>query len=232
MYKIVFHFFLVFNFSLVLSSTIQAQKWNFGTHIGLTLTKMLWADKADDQQGFFIQYPETQFRQSYGIGLSADYQFNEKLYSPLHFDFYSKRFSVSTGGIVQAFDENGQWIAISADHLDYRLHQLAFAGGIGYKIMKHLGIELLPYFHLSASNQDIKIGEVIDWQKDEGFQQAYDFGVSGYLRGNFKKIYLKAGYQYGLRRITEYSVVDANGASLGKFPIRNTMILIILGYQF
>lgn len=232
MNRISFKLPLIILFSIIFSSTTQAQKWNFGAHIGLTSTKMLWANKIEDQPWVYIQYPETQFRQSYGLGLSADYQFNEKFYSPFQFDFYSKKFSISTGGVVQAVNENGQWIAIRADYLDYRLHQVALSSGMGYKIMNYLSVEILPYFQLSASDQDIKIGEVIDWQKDEGFQQDYDFGISGYFRVNLKKFYLKAGYQYGLRQITEYSVVDANGAPVGKFPIRNTMFLFLMGYQF
>jgi hypothetical protein len=224
---------LIILFSIIFTSTTHAQKWNFGAHIGLTSTKMLWVDKIEDQPWAYIQYPETQFRQSFSAGLSADYKYNDKFYSPFQLDFYSKRFSISVdGGVVQAFDENGQWIAIRADYLDYRLNQLAFSGGIGYFFIPQLAIEIQPYFHNSISEQQIKVGEVIKWQKDEGFQQDYDFGISGYIRGNFSKFYLKVGYQYGLREITEYSVVDANGAPVGKFPIRNTMFLILMGYQF
>jgi hypothetical protein len=77
--------------------------------------------------------------------------------------------------------------------------------------------------------QQIKGCEIITWRKDDGFQQSFDLGISGYLRGNF---YLKAGYQYGIREITEYGAVDAIGASLGKFPIRNTIMLLMMGHQF
>lgn len=233
MNKIASQVLLIINLLLIFSYTTQAQKWNLGARIGMTSTKMLWADKIEDQPWAYIQYPATQFRQSFGAGISADYKYNNKFYSPFQLDFYSKRFSISVdGGVVQAFDENGQWIAIRADYLDYRLNQLALSGGIGYWFMHQLAIEIQPYFHTSISEQQIKIGKVIDWQKDEGFQQDYDFGISGYIRGNFSKFYLKAGYQYGLREITEYSLIDANGAPVGKFPIRNTMFLFLMGYQF
>lgn len=233
MNKIAFQVLLIINLLLIFSNTTQAQKWNLGAHIGMTSTKMLWADKVEDQPWAYIQYPETQFRQSFSAGLSADYKYNDKFYSPFQLDFYSKRFSISVdGGVVQAFDENGQWIAIRADYLDYRLNQLALSGGIGYLFMTQLGIEIQPYIHVSLTEQQIKVGEVIDWQKDDGFQQSYDFGISGYIRGNFNKFYLKAGYQYGIREIAEYSVVDASGAPVGKFPIRNTMFIFLMGYQF
>lgn len=233
MHKIAYQLQLIIGIFFILLNVSYGQRWNFGAHLGLTSSKMLWVDKIEDQPWAYIQYPATQFRQSFGAGISANYKFNDEFYSPFQLDFYTKRFSISVdGGVVQAFDDNGQWIAIRADYLDYRLNQLAFSGGIGYLFMHQLAIEIQPYFHTSISEQQIKIGKVIDWQKDEGFQQDYDFGVSGYICGNFSKFYLKAGYQYGLRQITEYSLLDANGANIGKFPIRNTMFLFLMGYQF
>jgi hypothetical protein len=234
MNKIAFQVLLIINLLLIFSyTTTQAQKWNLSPHLGVTSSKMLWTDKYEGAKYFLaIPYPETQFRQSFSVGLSADYNYNEKFYSPFHFDIYNKRFSISTGGLVQTIDENGQLLYIQSDYLDYRFTQMALSGGIGYLFITQLGIEIQPYFHVSLTEQQIKVGEVIDWQKDDGFQQGYDFGISGYIRGNFNKFYLKAGYQYGIREIAEYSVVDAQGGSLGKFPIRNTMFLFLMGYQF
>ncbi|HMR87263.1 MAG TPA: hypothetical protein PKD51_03880 [Saprospiraceae bacterium] len=233
MNKIAFHVLLIINLLLFFSYTTHAQKWNLGAHIGVTASKMHWTDKYEGAKYFLaIPYPETQFRQSFSVGLSADYIYNEKVYSPFHFDIYNKRFSISTGGLVQAIDENGQLLYIQSDFLDYRFTQMALSGGIGYLFIPQLGIEIQPYFHVSLTELQIKVGEVIKWQKDDGFQQGYDFGISGYMRGNFSKFYLKAGYQYGIREIAEYSVVDAQGGSLGKFPIRNTMFLFLMGYKF
>lgn len=214
------------------SLSARAQSWEWGAHVGATYSKMLWADKVEDNPWLSIQYPETQFRLSYALGLSSSYRYSTRLYSPFQLDFYNKRFSVSTGGVVNAFDDNGQYISIQADYLDYQLHQLAFSAGIGYNVLKGLSIEAMPYFHFSLGTQKIKVADVIAWREDVNFQQDTDFGISGYLRGGAGHFYAKAGYQYGLRRIEEYAVFDENGLALGKFPIRNTMFLLMAGYSF
>lgn len=183
MNKIAFQLLTILLLQFLFTAQILSQKWNYGAHIGMTSTKMLWADKYEEAKYYLaIPYPETQFRHSFSVGLSADYNYNEKFYSPFHFDIYNKRFSVSTGGVVKAIDENGQLLYIQSDYLDYRLNQMALSGGIGYLFIPQLGIEIQPYFHVSLTDQQIKVGEVIKWQKDDGFQQDYDFGVSGYLR--------------------------------------------------
>lgn len=212
------------------SSPSQAQNWQWGAHVGATYSKMLWANKAEDSPGLSVLYPETQFRPSYAAGISSGYSYSTRFYSPFQLDLYNKRFSISTGGVVNAFDADGQYIAIQADYLDYQLHQLAFSAGIGYKMLEALSVEVMPYVHYSLGTQKIKIADVIAWREDVNFQQDYDFGISGYLKGGFGHFYAKAGYQYGLRNIEEYAVFDANGSALGKFPIRNTMFLLIVGY--
>ncbi|MBK7522684.1 MAG: hypothetical protein IPI53_00470 [Saprospiraceae bacterium] len=222
---------LLFLFVCVNVFYANSQKVNVGVHLGMTTTKMLWADKMDDEPWSAIQYPETQFRTSYSAGFSVDYLYNSRFYSPFQLDFYNKRFSISTGGVVQAFHQ-GQWIAIRSDYLDYRLSQLAISGGIGYLVYKQIGVEILPYIHVSLTDQEIKVEPVIDWQKTESFQQDFDYGISGYLSYKYKHIYVKAGYQYGLRSIREYSGFDAVGAFIGKFPIRNTMFFFLAGYRF
>lgn len=230
-----FTHYITFSFLIVISlftSTIQAQKWNFGAHLGLTSTKMLWG-KLEGEPWNYIKSPATQFRQSFGAGISADYQYNGKFYSPFQLDFYTKRFSISVNsGVVQAIDENGQRIAVKTNYLDYRLNQLALSGGIGYLFIPQLAIEIQPYVHASLTDQQIKIGNVVKWKKSEGFQQDYDLGISGYLRGNFKPFFLKVGYHYGFRKISEYILHNSINGSDVKFPIRNTMFLFLMGYQF
>jgi hypothetical protein len=208
-------------------SHAQWEKW--GVHAGATHTRMLWADKVKDSPW---QAPETQFRLSYALGLSSSYKYSSRFYSPFQLDFYNKRFSVSARGIIFVFDDQGQTIAIQADYLDYQLNQLAFSGGIGYNVFKGLAVEAMPYIHFSMGAQKIKIGDVIPWREDVNFPQKYDFGISGYLRGNVSHFYAKAGYQYGLRKIEDYAIFDANGQSLGVLPSRNTMFLLVLGYSF
>jgi hypothetical protein len=190
---------------------------------------MLWADKVKDSP---LEVPETPFRLSYALGLSSNYRYSTRFYSPFQLDFYNKRFSVSTEGTVFAIDDQGQNIAIRADHLDYQLNQLAFSAGMGYNVLKGLAVEAMPYLHFSLGKQKIKVGDVIPWREDVNFQQDYDFGISGYLRGDVGDFYAKAGYQYGLRKMEEYAIFDDNGSSLGKLPTRNTMFLLVVGYSF
>ncbi|HRD80817.1 MAG TPA: hypothetical protein PLL53_08675 [Saprospiraceae bacterium] len=90
------------------SLSARAQSWEWGAHLGATYSKMLWADKVEDNPWVFIQYPETQFRLSYALGLSSSYRYSTRWYGPFQLDFYNKRFSVSTGGRGNAFDDNGQ----------------------------------------------------------------------------------------------------------------------------
>lgn len=207
----------------------QAQSWQWGAHVGTTYNKMLWADKPKDSPW---EPPETQFMLSYALGISSSYRYSTRFYSPFQLDFYNKRFSVSTGGTVYTFNDQGQYILIKADYLDYQLKQLAFAGGIGYNVLKGLAVEAMPYFHFSLGTQKIKVGDVIPWREDVNFQQDYDFGISGYLRGDVGPFYAKAGYQNGLRKMEEYAIFDLNGSSLGKLPSRNTMFLLVVGYSF
>ena len=207
----------------------QAQSWQLGAHVGATYSKMLWADQVKDSP---LKVPETPFRLSYALGLSSSYRYSTRFYSPVQLDFYNKRFAVSTGGTVFAIDDQGQYIAIQADHLDYQLNQLALSVGMGYNVLKGLAVEAMPYIHYSLGTQKIKVDDVIAWREDVNFQQDYDFGISGYLRGDIGPLYAKAGYQYGLRKIEEYAIFDANGQELGKLPIRNTMFLLVVGYSF
>ncbi len=213
----------------ICSLPTQAQSWQLGAHVGTTFTKMLWADQVKDSP---LTVPETQFRLSYELGISSSYRYSTQFYSPFQLDFYNKRFSVSTGGTVFAIDDQGQYIAIQADHLDYQLNQLALSVGLGYNVLKGIAVEAMPYIHYSLGTQKIKVADVIAWREDVNFQQNYDFGISGYLRGDTGPFYAKAGYQYGLRKIEEYAIFDANGQGLGKLPIRNTMFLLIVGYSF
>lgn len=213
------------------ASRAHAQDWQFGAHVGATYSKMLWADKTEDSPWLTIQYPETAFRPSYAVGITSGYRYSERFYSPFQLDFHNKRFAIATGGVVQTADENGQFLTIQADYLDYQLNQLAFSAGIGYNVWKSLAVEVMPYVHYSLGTQKIKIADVIDWREDMTFQQDNDFGISGYLRASVGHVYAKAGYQYGLKRIEEYSAFDANGVPLGKFPIRNTMFLLVVGYS-
>ena len=206
-----------------------AQSWQWGAHVGATYSKMLWADKVKDSPW---EAPETQFRLSYALGISSSYRYSTRFYSPFQLDFYTKRFSVSTGGQGNAINDQGQYIAIKADYLDYQLNQLAFSGGMGYDVLKGLAVEAMPYIHFSLGTQKIKVADVIPWREDVNFQQQYDFGISGYLRGYVDHFYAKAGYQYGLRKIEEYAIFDANGQGLGKLTTRNTMFLLIVGYSF
>jgi hypothetical protein len=207
----------------------HAQSWQLGAHIGTTYSKLLWAGKIKDSP---LKVPETQFRFSYALGLSSVNHYSTRFYSPAQLDFYNKRFSVSTGGTVFAINDQGQFTAIKADHFDYQLNQLALSVGLGYNVSESLAVEALPYFHYSLGTQKIKIADVISWREDVNFQQDYDFGISGYLRGTVSDFYAKAGYQYGLRKIEEYAIFDANGQGLGKLPIRNTMFLLVVGYSF
>jgi hypothetical protein len=207
----------------------HAQSWQWGAHGGATYTKMLWADKVKDSP---LEVPETPFRPSYALGITSSYRYSTRFYSPFQLDFYNKRFSVSTEGTVFAIDDQGQNIAIRADHLDYQLNQLAFSAGMGYNVLKGLAVEAMPYLHFSLGTQKIKVADVIPWREDVNFQQDYDFGISGYLRGDVGPIYAKAGYQYGLRKMEEYAIFDDIGQGLGKLPTRITMFLLIVGYSF
>lgn len=208
----------------------HAQSWQWGAHGGATYTKMHWADQPEDSQ---LEVPETQFRLSYALGISSSYRYSARFYSPFQLDFYNKRFSVSTGGTVFTFNDQGQYIAIKADYLDYQLNQLAFSAGIGYNVLKKgFAVEAMPYLHFSLGTQKIKVADVIAWREDVSFQQDYDYGISGYLRGDVGPFYAKAGYQHGLRKMLEYAIFDANGQGLGKLPTRNTMFLVVVGYTF
>lgn len=221
----------IFTFLLCLCSLLtHAQSWQWGIHGGATYTRMLWPGKVKDSPW---QPPETQFRLSYALGFSGNYRYSTRFYSPAQLDYYNKRFSVSTLGTVYTFNDQGQYIAIKADHLDYQLNQLALSAGIGYKVLKKgLAVEAMPYLHFSLGKQKIKVGEIIPWREDVNFPQRYDFGIAGYLRGDVGHFYAKAGYQYGLREIEEYAIFDVNGSSLGRLTTRNTMFLLLVGYSF
>lgn len=208
----------------------HAQAWQWGAHGGATYSKMHWVDKVKDGPW---KDPDTQFRLSYALGISSSYHYSTRFYSPFQLDFYNKRFSVSTRGTVYTFNDQGQYIAIQADYLDYQLNQLAFSAGIGYNVLKKgLAVEAMPYLHYSLGAQKIKVADVIPWREDVNFQQDHDFGISGYLRGDVGPFYAKAGYQHGLRKMLEYAIFDANGQGLGKLPTRNTMFLLVVGYTF
>ncbi len=209
----------------------QESKLNYGFHVTGTAGKMLWANESVSTPGFFISYPATSFRFSYGIGVSATYALNYKWYLPCNVDFINRKFAIATGGVVQTLNGNGQWIAIKADNIDYQINQASIAAGIGYRLFPKISIEIAPYFQLALSDQKLKISSVIDWRKADAFQQNYDFGASGNIRADIKKIYVKMGYQYGVRSIEEYGAFDANGQPLGKFSISNTLAMVSVGYR-
>lgn len=232
--KRAFHFFYILMFIFSFQSKNFGQKWSLGGHIGVTHAKMLWPDKPKIiNQSLAFTFPETQFRTSMAVGLSSDYRMNDKWYIPLQLDFYHRRFAVAPeNGNVGMLNDDGQWVFIQTDFLDFRLSQLAFSGGLGYKFIEELAFELQPYIHKSLTKQQMKIEDVIDWRVDDHFQQDFDFGISGYLRVNIDDFYFKGGYQYGLREIDEYNAFYLNGGFLGKYKIRNTMLLAIIGFKF
>jgi hypothetical protein len=226
------NFYVLVLVSIVLPLVAQSQKLRLGAHVGLTSARMLWDGKNNENPNGFFQFPITQFRQSFCVGLSGDLKFSNRFYSPIQLDLINRRFSISSGGSVLFMNENGQWSIAKADYLDYRLLQVGISGGIGYKITNSLALELQPYYQASIKDQEVQVKDIISWRAEPGFQQYYDVGLSGYLRFNVRDIYLKCGYQYGLIAHQEYSAVDTSGAPIGKFPIRNTMLLLMAGYQF
>jgi hypothetical protein len=209
------------------------KKFEFDFHSGVTAGKMLWVDKPDKDAPFQLQLPATSFRMGILMGVCLHNKINDKWYNVSSLEFIARRFAIDVeGGFVQAFDKNGVFVAIQTDYIEYRINQISLSSGIGYNIFNRLSVEVQPYFQVAITDQQNKIGKIIDWQKDESFQQFFDFGVSGSMRFNFRKFYIKPSYQYGLRNIQEFSLIDAIGAPLGKFKIRNTLGSFSIGYRF
>ncbi|HMS66963.1 MAG TPA: hypothetical protein PKD18_02445 [Saprospiraceae bacterium] len=226
---------LSFIFCILLSLfTAKAQSahspWNIGIHITGNAGKMLWAGEDVNNPNFSLTYPETVFRLGYGFGTSISYSVTNRFYIPGSFDIINRKFAIATGGVATALDENFQFIAIDADHIDYKITQASLALGIGFKLFEKIVIEVLPYYQVAITDQKIKIGKVIDWRKSDFFQQSQDYGISGNLKFIVNSFYLKLGYQYGLKAIEEYCAFDANALPLGKYQIKNTMGLVSLGY--
>ncbi|MFZ1455935.1 MAG: hypothetical protein WAT46_07825 [Saprospiraceae bacterium] len=234
MIKVLIKAIWVFYIVLTVFNSAISQKWTLGGHVGVTHAKMLWTTKPTIiNQSLAFKYPETQFRTSMAAGLSADYKMNDKWYIPLQLDFYHRRFAVAPdNGNIGMFNDDGQWVFIQTDFLNFQISQLALSGGLGYKFIEELAFELQPYIHKSLTKQQMKIEDVIDWRVYDHFQQAFDFGISGYLRVNMDNFYFKGGYQYGLREIEEYTVFFSDGGFLGKYKIRNTMLLAMIGFKF
>jgi hypothetical protein len=218
--------------SLLFLAPLTAQSKKFGTHVGLIAAKMLWADKQDKDTWSIIRYPDTQFKYSVSAGLSYDIDINSKWYSPIQLDLLHRRFAISTDGVVFYYDQNGQLTAYLSDQINYRVNQLSLSAGLGHHITPWLGLEILPYFQYAITAQEARIAKGFAWQNDPNFQQNYDFGLSGYLRFRMNRFYFKTGYQFGIREGRNYSAFDEQGLFIGKFPVRNTLLLVLLGIKF
>lgn len=224
---------IIFIFANCILYKSKAQNINVGIHGGTTASKINWVNSNQPAPpgGLSIDYPDTRFRFSYAIGVNIDLELHEKLYIPIQIDYYQKRFAIDAQGLVLVIGNQGELMYVLTDHLDYRLSQMALSSGIGYRILKNLSVEVQPYFHISASQQQIKVNSTFSWRDDANFQQNFDYGIAGYIRGDLGRFYLKGGYQFGIRAINEYTVFDAEFAPIGKLPIRNTMFLLAVGYQ-
>jgi hypothetical protein len=221
---------------IVLLSTVrifsQSSAFNAGIHAGINSSNMFWSDKVEDETNpFAIEFPNTKFRKSFILGVNVKYNVNSLFYIPLSADVVSRKFSIETDGVVRVYGDNGQQLNIMTDFLDYKQMQLLLATGLGVNVINKLSIEAKPYVQLSLSDQMIKIGDIIDWQKDDNFQYATDYGINGTIRLHFNKLYAQVGYHHGLKNIQEYEAFDAIGAPLGKFRLRNVMWQFVIGYQ-
>ena len=219
--------------SLLLMSQLKAQNFTMGIHTGATATKMLWAHKIDNNPFSAITtLPKTRFGVSVGTGLISDFHLNSRLYIPIQLDFHQKRYAIETeGGIAAVINDQGIISFVQTNTIDYRLNQIGLSSGIGINFNSHLAVELQPFFHSSLTHQEARVSADFPWEETRDFKQSFDYGVAAYCKGNYKRLYLKAGYQFGLREIKEFSIYDLEFFPIGKLAVRNTMFLLIVGYR-
>lgn len=203
--------------------------FKLGVELMGTSSQISWVGLETNPNG--VQLPSTHFRPGLGVGFRAKIASSGKFYIPVNINFNLNAFAVKTNGPV-LIRQNNQLVAVQVDYYDYRYKQLVLNPAIGYMPVKWLGLEGGPYVSNAFNSMEVSLGDYVDWQKSTNFQQKWDYGVTAALSINYKKIYSRLSYCYGLKTHEEFRITDELGLDLGFLSSRNSGFSASLGFWF
>lgn len=221
------------------TQTDEVKGWEIGIHGMTNLNKVYWTEPEtffmpDLFYGHYGIYGENlPFRASFGAGVSGRYHINDKWTFSLALDWNNRKTAVPTTGWVVEYIFTPELYSIyhQTDYMSYKYNQLSLAFGLAYKPTRFLSLELAPYFQQSISKQQMRYSKNTDWKESQYYVQNYDFGISGKLQFDIERFYIFAGYQFGLRKPSNYLLINVQYNKVANIPTRNTMILFGVGFS-
>lgn len=222
---VIFIFFLPFQ---GFSQEGTPSSWQFIFNVKGNLSTKVWSKDFDKE--IFQQYPEFTFKPGYGFSFDVVKNFNPKWYFKLSGEFAERNTAIKSPGYLQILDENGLLKTVMCKRIDQKIHQVLFHAGIGYSVLPFLSVELSPYIQADVTDEKNKACDITDWQRDEFFEKAIDFGISPSLRFTWKKWHFTVNYVHGFGKPNQIKLTDAIGAEIGTYANQYRMISAGLGY--
>ncbi|MFZ1705961.1 MAG: hypothetical protein WAT79_16570 [Saprospiraceae bacterium] len=186
----------------------------------------------EDIKKTFSNYPEFNSKFGYGAGLDIHVNLSDNWYLANSVDFTLRKNGVSTGGVIQFFDEMGNPILIQCDEISQKINQGILAIGAGYKLFPFLAIELAPYAQWDLTKEEFKFCDYNDWKENEFFEKNFDIGFVPSLRLSLNNFNLKFSYLYGLGNAQKIKLTDENGHDVGEYNTGYRMFSMGIGYTF
>lgn len=219
---------------LFCSTFLHAQDKNtnsWGVEAVTTFTKWYWPSIGDGRPAPQIQLPDVDYRQGLGLCMRKRILLTHTLNLNVNLGWQQNKTAVKTTGPV-LIEVNNQPTYVQVDYIDYRFHQFYVLPTLSYLLVKGVEAEGGIYISNACESMQYKLEKFIDWSNSSGFQQNWDYGLSGGFTFSLNSFYLRTAFQYGLKNQEEFSITDANGQSLGKSSLHYHYLTAGFGYYF
>ncbi|MBK7007607.1 MAG: hypothetical protein IPH36_02670 [Saprospiraceae bacterium] len=221
--------FLLFCSFLLNAQDKKPNSW--GLEAVTTFTKWYWSPIGNELPGQQLELPVVKYRQGFGLSLRKRLPLTQSINFNVNLGWNQNKTALKTNGPLLVLINN-QPTYIQLDYIDYRFQQIYLLPTLSYSLFKGLEAEGGIYISHAYESMEYKLGTFADWANSSGFQQNWDYGLSGGLTFSIHSFYLRTAFQYGLKNQEEFSITDANGLSLGKSSLHYHNLTAGLGYYF
>lgn len=153
----------------------------------------------------------------YFIGVAPTYKVCEKVSFLVDFQYSSQNYFAGDINSITRTGFKTNFINIMPE-VEYKVHKkLALGVGVNY------GVKL---------DEQAKVGNG-DWSKARGFEltKSTDFGLTGKVKVNHKKLFAFVRYTVGLKNITNLTYTNNDGQPVEAFQQLNRNLQIGIGYS-
>ncbi|MBK8621492.1 MAG: outer membrane beta-barrel protein [Saprospiraceae bacterium] len=206
------------------------KKWEISVAANSNISFRNWEDLPNPRS--FNAFPNILSKVGYGLTTQLNYSLNDAWFLSLTADYVQRNNATETQGYLLILDKDGNRIVVRCNAIDQKIHQLMIGGGVGYRILQNLSLQVSPYLQFDITNQKYKICDFTEWDDDPIYKKSVDFGVSPSLVYNYKWLIIQLSYHQGLTFSNKITFTDEQGVEIGGFGIRNQLLSLGAGVRF